>query len=274
MISRNARPEKFFAASKFDSLTAIPVISVLEGDLALAVYPGFASIEDCETIMRQFLAEPQTRKRTGDATGYYLGAFHWGKDLGQYTYDCQRVSASIAGVLDSARNNPWKTFVSTLEAHLRKDHVILRPAQISGIDVATPIVRSWTGQGAYSLVPHEDEAQCSDPNQAGFEIQKVPAYNVCSVNLCIGNDGGGDLVMWNYEPSTADRESYGTSVTGGPYPAEILQNYSRIQIRVGQGDLYIFNGALVHAVSPTIGNRATISSLMGFADDENVILWT
>jgi Phytanoyl-CoA dioxygenase (PhyH). len=48
-------------------------------------------------------------------------------------------------------------------------------------------------------------------------------------------------------------------------------------IEVNAGDVYVFNGAHVHAVEPNTSpklRRTTLAGIFGFRDDTTVISWT
>lgn len=81
-------------------------------------------------------------------------------------------------------------------------------------------------------------------------------------------------MLWNYVPTPSDRVEFGTEVRGGPYPTRSLDAYERHEVRIEQGDLYVFNGGVVHAVAAARGRRATISTLIGYCDDDTVVMWT
>nr|BFE74543.1 hypothetical protein GCM10020092_078440 [Actinoplanes digitatis] len=130
------------------------------------------------------------------------------------------------------------------------------------------------GRGDFALVPHEDGAQCAHPAQAGFEVQLVPGYQVGAVNLCLANEGGGQLVFWNIKPDDPGWRRFHTQLDGGPYPVSALAGIPSISLDVGPGDLYVFNAGHVHAVTPSRGPRATASMLLGHRDDDTVITWT
>jgi len=81
-------------------------------------------------------------------------------------------------------------------------------------------------------------------------------------------------MLWNRVPSAEERRNLGTEFTGGPYPLEFLGDCGHMKLSVREGDLYIFNGSLVHAVGATHGQRATVSCLIGFRDERNIVMWT
>jgi hypothetical protein len=253
--------------------TPAPILRVLKGEIAGAIFRRYATVDVSERLLERFRASPDLKQRSGDASGSYIGAFHWQKTLPQYLREASFARSAIDRVLGSA-GNPWDIFVTATREALACESVELRRAQWNGNEASAPIIRSWEGKGEFGLVPHEDLAQCLDPQQRAFEIQSVPDFAVCSANLCFANEGGGDLIMWNYIPSVEDRRRFRTEYTGGPYPPGALAAYPRIDLTINSGDLYVFNGAFVHAVGATVGFRATASCLLGHCDSNSVVMWT
>lgn len=251
-----------------------PVLRVLRGELAAVVFRGYCDAPECVALLERFLADEHVRRRQGDAPGAYLGTFHWGKDEGEYRADAARIRGGLEAVIASPQGAPWRGFMQELDRGLRLHETTLRGARWNGAEALFPLIRAWDGTGEFSLVPHDDLAQCQDPRQASFEIQSVPRYAACSINLCIANDGGGALVLWDCVPTDEDRQRAGTQFTGGPYPPSLVESYRKLEIEVAVGDLWIFNGGLVHAVRRATGRRATVSSLFGLRDEHTVILWT
>ncbi|MCK9930309.1 hypothetical protein MXD62_24620 [Frankia sp. Mgl5] len=48
-------------------------------------------------------------------------------------------------------------------------------------------------------------------------------------------------------------------------------------IKINAGDVYVFNGAHVHAVEPNTDDtqsRTTLGAMMGFIDDHTVVTWS
>jgi hypothetical protein len=267
-------PSAAFTIEEYDRFDAEAVFRVLTGGILCAMFRDFASPIRSRQLVDQFLNNPFTRLRDGDATGHYLGAFHWGKDVASYKSDCETVRQALQDAFEPIETDPWKDFLVHLQAALLTRGRILRHARCGDCIVTSPLIRSWSREGDFSLVPHEDLAQCSDPKQVGFEIQRVANYVVCSANMCIANEHGGNLVFWNFVPTQPDRAQYGTLYTGGPYPIEELNKCQRLTLAVRPGDLYLFNGSFVHAVTAANGERVTVSSLLGFVDDTTAVMWT
>jgi hypothetical protein len=133
-------------------------------------------------------------------------------------------------------------------------------------------VRLWQGKGEFSLVPHEDSSQCFTPFQKGFEIQRGFEL-LASMNLCIRNDGGGDLIVWDLRPDESIKTNSHVGWQGGPYPRELVSGFQCLDIKICAGDLYFFDGSYIHAVGETTGERATVSTLIGDLGDD-IICWT
>jgi len=251
------------------------VRSVLDGALAAVVFRKYAPTEECEELLASFLTNPSTRVRHGDATGRYLGTFHWRKTKEDYLADSDAIVDAVDAIVGRFGGaSSWRKFEESLRQNLARDGVTLRRATWDGSEVASPLVRAWDGVGEYSLIPHDDLAQILDERQRGFEAQDVASYTSCAANLCFANGSDGNLVLWDYIPTREDRVAFGTELEGGPYPPSAVQGHKRIDVRIGPGDLYIFNGALVHAVGATREQRATISTLLGFSSRSTVLLWT
>lgn len=272
---RSESPDDFFSVAEHFKFDPDEVCRVLRGELQCLVFRGFCPAADCEVLFNRFLTHPLTRVRSGDAVGRYLGTFHWQKEVEEYLGECRSMAPAVEQLVSSSGDDHgWRVFEDSLKERLAASSVILRRAIWRGQEVASPLIRAWDGRSDFSLVPHEDMAQCMDPGQLDFEIQSVPNFSVCSANLCIENAGGGQLVLWDRIPTAAERRRLGTEFTGGPYPLNFVEGRRRIDLDVRKGDLYVFNGATVHAVAATSGQRATISCLLGFNDEANVVMWT
>jgi hypothetical protein len=250
-----------------------PALRVLRGELLCAHYPAASSAIECDRVTRALASSRHTRIREGDAAGTYLGTFHWRKPPEEYAREARQVTPAVEDALDSGLRG-WPELLSELAHALKAHGVTLRPSDWGGTPAPSALIRSWDPGERFNLIPHEDEAQCVDPAQRGCEIQLVQAFAVCSANLCIANEGGGELMFWNFQPSPSDRIRLGTAPDGGPYQESDLAGYAKITREISPGDFYIFNGSFVHAVGAAGGVRATVSCLLGYRDKSTVITWT
>lgn len=228
----------------------------------------------CAELTTRFLRSPDLRTRR--IPGEYLGTFHGDKTTDNYLDEAAAIRHSLDQLLDIP-GSPLAVFREGLTAALAEDGVDFRLARHNGREACQAIFRSWRGTQGFALAPHEDIGQCSDPKQAGFEIQRAADHHIVGMNICLDNGPGGRVVLWNIQPDLASRRRLGLEHTGVPYPVECLDGVERITLDVHPGDIYLFNGAHVHAVESIVGasaNRITLSVFLGFIDDKTVVSWT
>jgi hypothetical protein len=261
---------KFAERTEFDPAD---VLAVLRNEYLGVIFRSVISADIRTKLTQRFWDEPKTRRRE-DAPAYFLGAYSFDKSIGTYLDESADVHPSVAAVLDAEASSPLVWFRDAVAGELRPEGISLRAAELDGRKACLALMRSWDADGAFSLSPHEDLAQCLDPRQAGFEAQHVPNYEVCAVNMCLANDGGGRLVLWNVRPDDASRKRLGIEFTGFPYPVADLAGFDELRVDVHAGDVYVFNGAYVHAVEANQGKRTNIAFFMGFRNSRTVLTWT
>lgn len=261
---------KFAERTAFDPAD---VIAVLRNELLGVVFRSVISVDIRSELCERFWNDPKTRRRE-DAPAYFLGTYSFNKTIDTYLHESADVRSSIEAVLDAEASSPLVWFRNGLADELAPQGISLRPAELDDQRACLALMRSWDADGVFSLSPHEDLAQCLDPRQAGFEAQCVPDYEVCAVNMCLANDCGGRLVLWNVRPDDASRKRLGIEFTGFPYPVADLAGFDELRLDVRAGDVYVFNGAYVHAVEANQGRRTNIAFFMGFRDARTVVTWT
>lgn len=266
-----AEPE-FFRLEERTEFDPELAVDVLRGRRLGVIFRDVIPADAQKESTARFWSSPARKHREGEPS-HYIGSYHWNKSTETYLAETARIADAVRGVLD-VPNSPWHSFRSGLAAELARDGVDLRIAEHQGAQACPALIRAWDKEGSFALEPHEDEAQCGDPRQAGFEIQRAPDYEVCAVNMCVEHEEGGRLVIWNIRPDAESRRRLGIDHIGLPYPADALTDFDRLHIDVRQGDLYVFNGAYVHAVDTTTGHRTNVTFLMGFIDDHTVVSWT
>ncbi|MEU8925657.1 hypothetical protein AB0D10_32795 [Kitasatospora sp. NPDC048545] len=266
-----ADPE-FFRLEERTEFDPGPVLEVLRGQRLGVIFRNVIPDGAQKESVARFWSSPARRHREGEPS-HYIGSYHWNKSTETYLVETGEVAAHVREVLD-VPDSPWQSFRSGLSAELARHGAVLRIAEHQGAEACPALIRAWDKEGSFALEPHEDEAQCADPRQAGFEIQGVRDHEVCAVNMCVEHEEGGRLVIWNIRPDDESRRRLGIEHTGFSYPADTLTGFDELRIDVERGDVYVFNGAFVHAVDTSKGNRTNLSFLMGFIDDRTVVSWT
>jgi len=251
------------------------VLAVLREEAAGCIFRGLIPPQVCDAISTNFWQNPSLRQREDGVPAFYVGTYHYQKELSDYFQEAAAARAVMAKLFDST-DNFIQAWLAGFSGYLAVRGMALRPAADGRREAAAFIMRSWSGAGDFALKPHDDFAQMRDPRQAGFEIQEVCDHAVVAFNACIENGVGGSLCYWNLQPDDVLRSRLGLELTGYPYPLDVLETVPKLTIPIRRGDVYLFNGKNIHAVGPQSEHesRLTISLLMGFKDPRTVIYWT
>ncbi|WP_433858828.1 2OG-Fe(II)-dependent halogenase WelO5 family protein [Streptomyces kronopolitis] len=271
LSGQQADPE-FFRFEERGELDYELVLDVLHGRRLGVIFRDVIPPAARKDLTERFWASPARHHREGEPS-HYVGAYHWNKDVDTYLDESAAVAEHVQQVID-APDSPWHVFRQGVNEALGQEGASLRVAQMNGRSACAALIRAWDKEGDFSLDPHEDEAQCKDPRQHGFEVQRVLDHQICAVNMCTEHTAGGRLVIWNIRPDDATRRSLGIEQTGLPYQAADLADFEELRLDIREGDVYAFNGAFVHAVDANAGNRTTVSFIMGFTDPRTVVSWT
>ncbi|MEV6766732.1 hypothetical protein AB0N16_40135 [Streptomyces sp. NPDC051105] len=267
---------EYFTFREYDTYRPEAVVDVLLGKVAGVMFRGMVDPETRKELARRFWASTHRKKRGTEAPGYYLGTYHYHKTTETYLEESEQIAPALDEVLD-VPGDPTAVFYGGLAEVLAPQGIEVRRARHGDRQACRGLLRSWHGQGEYALAPHEDLAQCTEPQQADFEIQKVAGRHVAALNICLENGDGGRLAYWNIQPDELSKRRLGLHYTGSPYPLESLAGTELTWIDVNPGDVYVFNGAHVHAVEPNTDpdlRRTTLAGILGFTDDSTVVSWT
>ncbi|AEA66035.1 hypothetical protein [Burkholderia gladioli] len=249
---------------------------VVDGRCAGVIFRSVIAADTCRLVSDNFRRHPGRYVRGADAPATYVGVYHYAKDLEFYLTQALETNAQLDRLFEGTENL-WSSFTNWAADGFRGDGTKYRIAEFEGRHAARFVMRTWAGTGNYALLPHEDEAQCHDPRQTGFEIQQAAANPIVAVNICLDNAADADLHYWNLIPDEASRNGLGLTYTGSPYPQSMLNDLDMQEIKIGVGDIYCFNGKAIHAVGrprDTSGTRSTISFLMARRDERTVIHWS
>ncbi|MEW1750582.1 hypothetical protein ACIQU1_33295 [Streptomyces angustmyceticus] len=252
------------------------VVDVLKGRSAGVVFRNVVATDTCAQLSERFWDSPDRMRRVSVAPSYYLGTYHYHKTTAAYLDESERTGPALERVLDIPED-PLSGFYEGLAKALAPEGVTVRQARHDGRQACRGLLRSWHGAGRYTLDPHEDSSQCTEPGQADFEIQRVLDHHIAALNICLENGDGGRLAVWNIQPDEASKRRLGLHHLGSPYPMDTLEGIERQWIEVNAGDIYVFNGGHIHAVEPNTAadsRRTTVAGILGFIDDETVVSWT
>ena len=266
-------PQKLFSFEVKKKIDFSAILRVLIGESPGCKFENVMGSYECDEILRRYWNHPQLRKRKDNVPAHFLGTYHYMKTLETYFSESLKYSNIRKDFFNGTANTFIKLIVG-LSEFLKNKGYTFRIAKHRGQQANDFLLRSWNGNGIFSLEPHEDYSQLTASIQKPFEIQKVINFSVVAANICLQNENGGELYYWNIKPDSKTRKSLGLEQTGHPYPLSLIGNLEKMVIPISKGDIYFFNGAFLHAVASHIGNRATLSFLMGFCDSQNVIRWT
>lgn len=234
----------------------------------------------CDQICANFLglvdASGGSRSKDVVVSVSQIGAHQFDKMGSEYLRMVDKVSQQVdalfQGLTQSQRDHALcADLVHRLAGELG---VTFRPAMQDGKKSALCTARSWAAPGSNSLLAHEDFSQLSVAARDGFEITNVSS--VVAYNLCLANETGGELVVWNLEPSLKAKEDLHVQTTGYPYPQDWLEGIPFIEIKLNPGDAYFLKANLIHAVRATPPkSRATLGRFLGWIESgQEIVYWT
>lgn len=252
------------------------VVRVLKGEAVGCIFRGIIKADVCREVADNFRNHPLLRRRDDDVPAFFLGTYHYRKALNDYLDEAATYHDTLHDIFHGSAN-VFEQIMSAIGTTLAEEQVGFRVAAHDGRHASEFVMRSWSGTGEYSLEPHDDGAQLQFAGQRGFEIQDISPSPVVAFNMCLENSGAGELHYWNLQPDDATRIRLGLQETGYPYPLAVLEGLTKLVVPVHAGDVYFFNGALIHAVAAQAGasgRRSTISGLMGFVSPNTVVYWS
>lgn len=275
-LTGTIQENNFFQFYEDSSIHIEKLFDVINGKLAGCMFRNVISNDVCKQISHNFWNSHILKQRDDNVPAYYVGAYHYEKDLDEYLSEAAETKR---GLVDLFKNttNIFDQFMLQLKNYLKKYNINLKLAEHQQKPAGTFLMRSWSNGGSYVLKPHEDLSQCSAKKQQGFEIQATINYEIVAVNICLENGEEGNLHYWNIQPDLTSRQRLGLEETGYPYCDTLLKNYQKMIIPIRTGDIYCFNGKNIHAVDELkskSSKRSTISFLLGFIDQNTIVYWT
>ncbi|WP_350335403.1 hypothetical protein [Coralliovum pocilloporae] len=253
------------------------VLALLRGQRAGLHISGAFSEKVGNTITNNYMVNPGRKERKDGVAGSYLGSSHFLKEPSEYYQECASSAADIDALLGD-QMDPVRSFFFWLR-HVLSTHDIKleRSRSVFGTSNYCRAL-AWTGEGDYSLAPHDDLAQVLWAG-SGFDFQTVSNHNVIAVNFYANAPiEGGDLRLWNFKPGIAERQALGVEKSGYPYQVETLEDYESYDFRLRTGDIALIDGGYVHGVTKQTNSsgepRLLLHCFIGFSRPDLVLWWT
>lgn len=258
------------------SICTAEIVSILKGEITgLHIRKGF-SVEVADEITANFTRNPGLRERKDGVPGQYIGASHYRMDAASYFVEAENARPSVEALFGNLVD-PVRGLFDALRRELHNHGTELQLA--SSVHGKANICRAicWSGNGAYSLEPHDDVAQVECAGQE-YNFAAVAESTVVALNFYPSMpEEGGNLRIWSHKPTAADRESQGIATTGYPYSTAYLEAFPSHDFQLQAGDIALIDGGFIHGVTRQIGNgrrRLLLNCFLGFARPDLVLWWT
>lgn len=275
-ISGIIQNESYFTFHEGNSVDLDKIHDVLTGQLLGTVFHNALPAAESKTIANNFWNSEISRKQNDGVPAISVGAYHYKKDLVEYFKQVELAKPHVTNLFHGTINIV-EPFIEKLTTYFEKKNVCFRAASHDNREASKFVIRSCNAFSDFVISPHDDIAQCTMKSQRGFEIEKIPNYEMIAVNMCLENHNGGQLHIWNMQPDNETRSSLNIEETGYPYPPNLVNEFNEIIMPIRTGDLYCFNGRNIHAVKSKIKSdkyRTTITFFMGYIDSKTIIYWT
>ncbi len=250
---------------------AIAMISHNELDVALV--KRIIPLNECAAIEANFFESKDRERRPDNVPGYMLGATHYGKSPVEYFDQC---STSMAAV-----DNIFKDTADPLrlvqEAISKKTGRSIRPSYFGSQRALHARAVEWmpdvTVDSDFLLLPHEDFSQVNCLRNEGWEVKD--AENIMAINFyASAKAGAGCLRIYDYIPTLDTRDELNLEGSGYPYPLDMLDDKSYVELAVETGDLAIINGRYIHAVTSSPTKRVVINCFATQLPSSEYVYWT
>lgn len=275
-ISGKLKNDSYFKFHESALMDFGKIHDVLTGNILGTITHDVITKKDCQTICNNFWNNKAVDERRDGVPAISIGAYHYKKKLDDYfrqVEDCKR----DVDDLFSGTDNIVDTLISKFTDYFASKNIHFRLASHNDRAASKFVMRSCNTRSGFVISPHDDVAQCRTVDQKGFEIEKIPDFEMVAVNICLENHNCGELYIWNIQPDNKTRAALNIQESGYPYPPYLLVDFERKIIPIRSGDIYCFNGRNIHAVKSKIISdkyRTTITFFMGYIDDNTIIYWT
>jgi hypothetical protein len=250
-----------------------PLIRKIAAGKALGeLVKGYLTSAQSATIATNFAENPALRVRADGVAGQTVGVDQYRALPDEYVAEALRAREPVDRLFVGAINVPTQLRADV--QRLMPAGVAVRPAMYNGVPFNSVRAVRWTDNGTHALKLHDDFAQLKDPTQAEFETAQVEWPVAFNVYPAVSE--GGELEVYNIAPDDTTRARLGITLTGYPYPPELLDRFDSLVIKPEPGDLLILSGRFVHGVRGVSGGgcRILLNHFGGFVDDTTFVTWS
>lgn len=244
-----------------------------DNDLDVALIKAVLPRGDCFSIEQNFFESSHRRRRPDNVPGYMLGATHYGKSPTEYFKQCSEAEGSVSGIFSNT-SDPMRLVHQAITA---KTNATIRPSRFKNREALHARAVEWLPdalvKSEFLLLPHEDFSQVDCARNDGWELRNT--NNVMAINFYASADArSGRLRIYDYIPDVATRNQLELQGNGYPYPLEMLEDKSYVELAVETGDMAIINGKYIHAVTSTHSKRVVINCFVSRMSESEYIYWS
>jgi hypothetical protein len=248
------------------------ILMISSGELDVALIKSVLPPADCLAIQKAFFESEHRRRRADAVPGYILGATHYSKSPTEYFKQCWEARPTVSSIFENTTDPMGLVHRAIKEKTGRS----VRPSRLGDREALHARAVEWLPDlgvtGEFLLRPHEDFSQIDCTRNEGWEMRD--AENIMAINFYASADAvSGRLRIYDYIPDISTRDRLELQGSGYPYPLDLLEDKSYIELAVETGDMAIINGRYVHAVTRTRSKRVVINCFVAQSGPE-YIYWT
>lgn len=249
------------------------VAMIAHNDLDVALIKKIMPAEACGRIETAFFNSSDRQRRPDTVPGYILGATHYGKAPDEYFRQCDSSRAAVRRFFDEVPD-PMGMVHAAIGQSARRP---VRPSHFDDKEALHARIVEWlpktSAPGDFLLLPHEDFSQVNCDRNEQWEMRH--ARSIMAINFYASSSAGsGCLRVYDYIPDTTVRDELKLQGSGYPYPLELLQDKSYVELAVETGDLAVINGKYIHAVTPSHSRRVVVNCFMSLTPEAEYVYWT
>lgn len=279
-LSGKVVKNQFFNLEEVNSIEKIDFNKIKNEKVIGYKIPGYLSEKSRNLIRNNFLNSPYKYKRSDLDDHEYIGAYLARISLDTYFANTKKRNPHLSSIFHGTVNE-MDLILERLRKHFASQGIVFRKAQYKDKEVAPYNLHNWirnerSQKRQLSLVVHDDLSLAMDKRFESFEISQVKSTFAVNLSVENTNPNGGKLVFWNILPSIKEIKNNATIFEYGPYDSVDLSQFDYREVAINSGDLYVFNGQFLHAVTDLKNNndmRLGFSLFCGYLDDKTIIYW-